>query len=434
MKEQQWTKHVTLRLSDGFYMYRKVFSKDDKSLAGNQGAKTNNLLTRNHSVQTLSWIPNGPTNTSKKPGVYLDRASYNQPPVQLCMTPEYSVTGSKKKGFVGVPTPGRPIPSDVNTPKSLSELDKYHIKSSVSRNEKRQQYPSPYLGPNAISLVKLLIRDARYAQKRRRHREKRERKKKKRRKVITRYPSIHIPSFPLPPIDQIRREFALTEEARLATSNPKNGFIQLTNMIVGAQKQSIGKVYRDDGPFAFIAKACAATLDLFREKMIAKSKDSAIAKFERSSRKHPRELELANALKCIRERHDKVNGEVQKMVKLKEQIVSGKLEAAVCEKIYPLPQAIQETNEFVKEETLQNENLQRSHNTLSKIVMENLTIKLTERWLRFEEESNKRQEQLKMSSVYAREIASAGLPTVRSIVKTLGAISLSKRGVRDNNL
>merc|ERR1719317_694546 len=160
------------------------------------------------------------------------------------MTPDSQAHGPDKKTLAGVRTPRIRIPSNVSTPKSISEVDKYLPKPTEDeRNDKGRQYPSPYLGPNAISLVKLLIKDSKRAQKRRRRRERRERKKK-RHKVITKYPSIHIPSFPLPPIEQLRRKFAVTEEARLVKSNPKNAFVHLTNMIVRAQKKNINNVYR----------------------------------------------------------------------------------------------------------------------------------------------------------------------------------------------
>lgn len=420
MEKQSWKKHVTLRLEDGFYMYRKVFSRDDKELLG---AETNDILIKNHSVKSFNWNPNGVAKLSKKPQGHLESTMNNEPAVQL-MTPDYPAQGPDNKTFASVPTPRSRLPLDVSTPKSLSELYKYRTKpNDKGGNNKKRQHPSPYLGPNAISLVKELIRDDRIAQKRRRRRERREKRKKKRRKVITRYPSIQIPSFPLPPLDQIRRKFAVTKEARLVRSNPKDGLIQLTNMIIKVQKDSITKVYRDDGPFAFIAVASVDTLDLFHKKMVVKSEDPAIAKFEYSSTTLPRELELLNALNCIRKRHKKVSSEIHTMVKLKELMASGRLEASVCEKVYPLPQPVLDTAKFAREQLIQNENLQRSHNTLSKIVMENLTIKLTERWVRFQEESKERQEQLTMSELYNREIASAGLPTVRSIVESLGAIS-----------
>jgi len=422
MEEQKWRKQVTLRLSDGFTMWRKVFSSNDKELSIKQRPEANVAPSTTQRIPSLQ-ILNGAAKHSKKPKGHLDSTMCSEPEVQRSGSTECRVKGSSKKGFASIPTPRKRIPSDASTPKSLSKLDKYpaRAKDNGKNHEKHQRCPSPYLGPNGISLVRQLTRDARKDRKRRRRKERRE-KKKKRRKVITRYPSMHIPCFPLPPIDQLRREFAETKEARLVTSNPKNGLIRLTNMIVEVQKDSIKKVYRNDGPFAFIAQACMETLDLFQKKMVAKTEDTDIAKFKRSSRKQPRELELINALRCIRERREKISAEVREMGKLNESMASGRLEASVCEKVYPLPQPILETAKFVREELIQSENLQNSHNKLSKIVMENLTIKLTERWMQFKKKSKERQVQRTMIELYNREIAGAGLPTVQSIVESLGAI------------
>jgi len=419
MEKQKWRKQVTLRLSDGFTMWRKVFSSDDKELSRKQGAEANDAPCKTQRIRSLQ-ILNGAAGNSKKHKRHLASTIYNEP-VNRSVSADCLVKGSYKS-FASVPTPRKRIPSDASTPKSMSKLNEYPVRpeDDGKNPEKHQRHPSPYLGPNGISLVKQLTRDARKARKRRRRKERRE-KKKKRRKVITRYPAMHIPRFPLPPIDKLRREFANTEEARLITSIPNNGLIRLTNMIVEVQKDSISKVYSNDGPFAFIAQACMETLDLFQKKMIAKCKDTAIAKFKRSSTKQPRELELINALRSIRERRKKITCEAREMEKLNEWMASGRLEASVREKLYPLPQPILETGKFAKEELIQSENLQSSHNRLSKIA-KNLTIKLTERRMLFKKESKERQVQMTMSELYNREIAGAGLPTVQSIMESLGAI------------
>jgi len=423
MKEQQWKKHITIRLSDGFYMYRKVFSPTkDEIPTMNWNAQRNEVGTRINSVETIGWVPGGTTSASRKTEGYLNQSTYNKPAVQLSMTQEYLPSGPDKKSLVGVATPARPIPSDVSTPISLRELNKYLALSyAKSANEKANQFPSPHLGPNPISLARRLLRDARKAQKRKRRRERREEKRKKRRKVITKYHSINIPNFPLPPVAQLRRDFALTKEARQVTSDPKTSFIHLTNMIVGAQKASIKQVYSDDGPFAFIAKACVTTLDLFREKMVAKSEDFGIAKFS-LPQKLPRKLELENALKCIKERHGKLSAEVRTMEELQIKIAGGGLEALVSKRVYPLPQPVPEIAVFAKEEHVWNENLQRSHSAFSEIVIENLTTKLTKRRLLFEEELRERQKQQSMSEMYNREIVSAGIASVRSIMESLVVI------------
>jgi len=421
MEKQKWRKQVTLRLSDGFTMWRKVFSPEDKELSRKQLAEANDAPSKTQSSKSLD-ILNGAARHSKKPKRLLDNTMCREP-VKRSGSTHCLGNGYSNETCASVPTPRKRIPSDVSTPKSMSKLDEYPARPEEDgkNHEKHQRYPSPYLGPNGISLVKQLTSDARKARKRRRRKERRE-KKKKRRKVVTRYPAMHIPRFPLPPIDKLRREFANTKEARLITSNPKSGLIRLTNMIVEVQRDSIRKVYRNDGPFAFIAQACMETLALFQMKMVAKSKDTAIAKFMRSSRKQPRELELINALESIRERREKVTSEVGELEKLNKWMVSGQLEASVCEKLYPLPQPILETGKFVKEKLIQSEDLKSSHNRLSKIVMENLTIKLTERWMLFRKDIKERQVQMTMSELYNREIAGAGLPTVQSIVESLGAI------------
>jgi len=421
MEKQKWRKHITLRLSDGFTMWRKVFSSDDKELSRKQGAEANDAPSKIQRIKSLD-ILNGAARHSKKPKRHLASTMCSEP-AKRSGSMDCVVKGSSIKSIASVPTPRKRIPSDASTPKSMSKLDAYPArqKDDGKNPQNHKRYPSPYLGPNGISLVKQLARDARKARKRRRRKERRE-KRKKRRKVVTRYPAMHIPRFPLPPIDKLRREFATTKEARLITSNPKSGLVRLTNMIVEVQKESIMKVYNNDGPFAFIAQACLETLDLFQKKMVAKIRDTAIAKFKRSSRKQPRELELINALRSIRDRREKIASEVRDMEKLNGWMASGRLEALVCQKMYPLPQPILETGKFLKEEAIQSENLQSSHNRLSKIMMENLTTKLTERWMIFKKESNERQVQMTMSELYNREIAGAGLPTVQSIVESLGAI------------
>jgi len=249
-------------------------------------------------------------------------------------------------------------------------------------------------------------------------------RRKKRRKVITRYPSIVIPSFPVPQPEEIRNNFAKTEEARRAILDPKVAFVHLTKMIVSAQMKSISEVYCCDGPFSFIAKTCLETLNLFQEKMVIRSEDKAVAKFERFSEKLPRELELENAFKCVNDQHAKVAAQISNLNDLKEKIEKGTLVVAVNMRTDRLPELGMEEALFAEEELVQNETLQRHHDKLSDIVLDNLSTKLTKRWLKFQEESKDRQEQLKMRKVYDTEIESAGLQSVGSILESFRVISL----------
>jgi len=249
-------------------------------------------------------------------------------------------------------------------------------------------------------------------------------RRKKRQKVVTRYLSVHIPSFPLPQADDLRRRFALSEEARMASSDPKKAFVRLTHMIVVEQKECISKVYRADGPFAFIAKACLATLDLFEEKLVAKCDDNAIIKFDSFSKKLPRELELADAVKFIKEQHSNVSLEVAKLQEFKEKVEGGSHMTAVYDKICPLPQLKSEESKFVEEELTQNKNLKKRYDKFSEMVLEKLTVNLTQRWLQYKKVMNQRQGQLRMRKVYDREITNAVLPTVDSILSSIRSVTL----------
>jgi len=395
MLEQQWKKKVTVRLSDGFYMYRKVLEQlDENRLSKQKVVQREKIFTRNYNSPTVD-------------GRHTQDEKTNIPDISIPET----------KSFIGLPTPGRPIPSDVSTPISIAHLQKNLPK------DKGQQFPSPYLGPNALSLANQLIKDAKRAEKRKRRREKRAERRKKRQKVITRYLSMHIPSFPLPKADELRRQFVCTEEARLAASNPKNAFVRLTQMIVDSQMKSINQVYGGDGPFSFISKACLGTLDLFQEKLVEYSADNAITRFSSFSRKLPRELELEDAVKCIKERQSNVCSEVANLEDFKEKVECGSHLATLFEKIYPLPQLELEESKFVEEELKGNTNLILSHEKLSQIVLENITVKLTKRWLLYEDVLKERLEQRRMRKVYDREIANVVLPTLETIKGSLRAIS-----------
>jgi len=106
MIEKQYEKDVTLRLSDGFFMYRKLFATIDV----NRLPKGNIAqLNKNHNKKYIPHNVNGPSEENR--------------------TDTQSLTNLKDiipntKCFIGVPTPGRPIPSDVPTPISLGELQK----------------------------------------------------------------------------------------------------------------------------------------------------------------------------------------------------------------------------------------------------------------------------------------------------------------------
>jgi len=411
MLEQQWKKKVTVRLSDGFYMYRKVLEPiNDNRLSKHKVVQREKIFTRNY-------------NSANEDGRHTrdEKASLDKAATQFSNP---GITTPETKSFIGLPTPGRPIPSDVSTPISIAHLQKFLPKECDNlANSKGQQFPSPYLGPNAISLAKQLIRDVKRAEKRKRRREKRAERRKKRQKVITRYLSMHIPSFPLPKADELRRQFVCTEEARLAASNPKNAFVRLTQMIVDSQMKSINQVYGGDGPFSFISKACLGTLDLFQEKLVEYSADNAITRFSSFSRKLPRELELEDAVKCIKERQSNVCSEVANLEDFKEKVECGSHLATLFEKIYPLPQLELEESKFVEEELKGNTNLILSHEKLSQIVLENITVKLTKRWLLYEDVLKERLEQRRMRKVYDREIANVVLPTLETIKGSLRAIS-----------
>jgi len=403
-------------------MYRKILAEiEDNGQTKNKALQTEKVLTRNSCSQTERMILCRDNNLRK---LETDRSHGPcQTSAKLVLTLGNKFT--ETKSFSGVPTPGRPIPSDVSTPISVSEFQTWVSKQQDGQvNEKGQQFPSPYLGPNAMSLAKQLILESERAEKRKRRRERRMKRRKKRRKVITRYPLIHIPSFPIPHPDDLTRRFTLTDEARMASSDPKKAFVHWTNMIVNAQKCSIIKAYSYNGSFGFISEGCIATLDLFREKMIAKSNDKAIANFASCSRKLPRELELLNSLKCINERFAKVSVENRKMKELKVMVEEGSIKEAIFQRVYPLPVVELEEAKLVKEELVRTENLLVNRNKLSDIVLGNLTVKVTERWLRFKELAEDQQEQFKMHEVYNNEIANAVVPTVESILEILGAISL----------
>jgi len=329
------------------------------------------------------------------------------------------------KSFFGVPTPGRPIPSDISTPISVSEFQLWLSKWQDEQvNEKGQQFPSPYFGPNDMSLAKQLIKESEKAEKRKMRRVKRTARRKKRRKVITRYPLVHIPSFPIPQPDELRMRFAFTEEARMVSSDPKKAFVHLTKMIVEAQKGCIIKAYCKNGPFTFISEACVEILDLFQEKMIAKSNDTAVAWFGGCPRVFPQELELLNALKCINKRFAEVSAENRKMRELKVMLEEGSIKKAIIQRVYPLPVMELEDAKLEKEELACNKNLLVSRENLSDIVLGNLTVKFTERWIRLKKLKEDQQKQFKMREIYNSEIANTVVKTVGSILELLRAICL----------
>jgi len=147
------------------------------------------------------------------------------------------------------------MPSDISTPISVSEFQTWISKcqDDAQVNEKGQQFPSPYLGPNAMSLAKQLIRESERAEKRKRRRAERMERRKKRRKVIMRYPLVHIPCFPIPQPDVLRTRFVFFWKPEwLLSSDPKNAFVHLTKIIVKAQKEFIIKAYCKNGPFTFL--------------------------------------------------------------------------------------------------------------------------------------------------------------------------------------
>jgi len=165
-------------------------------------------------------------------------------------------------------------------------------------------------------------------------------------------------------------------------------------------------------------------LDLFQEKMNAKSDDTAVAQFRGCSRMLPRELELLNALKCIKERFAKVIVENRKKRELKVMVTQGSIKDAVIQRVYPLPVVELEEANFVKEELACNKNLLVSRDRLSDIVFNNLTDKLSERWIRLKKIEEDQQKQFKMREIYNSEIANTDVPTVGLILEILGAMLL----------
>jgi len=148
-------------------------------------------------------------------------------------------------------------------------------------------------------------------------------KKKKRRKVVTQYPNFQVPAFPTPNMNHVHMAFKDTPEAHDAKADPKAAFLTLTKMIVGAHKLEIQKVYKKSGPFGFLAEALCENLDLFERK--AGNIDPNIVRFKRSLELNVRELEVKNAVKCIRKKREAIKREIEKMTTLRNAKMDGSL-------------------------------------------------------------------------------------------------------------
>jgi len=414
MSRTVWKKEITLRLTDGFYMFKKVPEDPEKVLITERGAlkkntKLEKMLPANEYTQTESYTP------YSLPDPYDQHSPVKKTPskFRLSVAPVVSTpltTTTKRYGQFNNLTPR----------KSWTDSRKWI-------STKGFQFPSPKLGTKlsplseqyALMAIKKRKREAR---KRRRRWRFSEKKKRKRRKVVTVYPASHLPLFSLTKFDEVRRGFAETEEARCAKTKPKAAFRKLTEILTESQKRAISDMDTTSGVFKFIVHSCCSYLDLFLQKIGDNSLGRAEVSFKRLAETWPRELEIMNALDCIKNRRTKMSLEIQKMILLKQRIIDGSLKAALHEKIYPLPKQLTEWHWSTEAELAQSE-LPRHHDKLSNIINGVVTPQLSNRWLAVKLEAERKNCDARMSELYKNEIANAGLPTVESVLRSFCVMS-----------
>lgn len=349
---RSWKRQITLRLPDGFYMFKRVPS-------AKAAAPTNPPTPPKPALRRLPGDP-----VQKNPPPILPYGSQApshivagnvqtprlNPDLQID-TPNYGVQGTDDfKSAPSRPAESRqplpPPPEDAEDPDALAKNKGY-------------QHPSPEPRAAHIPLSKKLERDAEKQERKRRRKEKKKKKKRKRkgapqpaarkkRKVLTRtyYPEFEVPAFPSSRINEVHEAFAETTEASLSKEQPKLAFLKLTTMLIASHKKQCKKVYAP--PFDFLCEVLLSSLDLFEGKI--KDINDEHIKFTQNSGPSSHELELRNALKCVRKRRAITRTRTEEMVTLVESIKDGSRRREVEERLGPIPQPILASEEETTEQ------------------------------------------------------------------------------------
>lgn len=415
MSRTVWKKEITVRLTDGFYMFKKV-PEDPENVfvierdALKKNSKLEKMLPANKYTQTKGITPYSPPDRDNQ------FSSVKKTPTKSRVTcaPVVSTpltTTLKRYGQFNTLPPR----------KSWTDCGKWN-------STKGFQFPSPRLGtkfsPLSEQLAKIALKKRkRQARKRRRRERSSEKKWRKRRKLVTVYPVPHLPLFSLTKSDEVRRGFVETEEARYAKTKPKAAFRKLTEMLIESQKRAVSDIYTTSGAFKFIGNSCCSYLDLFFQKIGDNSLARAKVSFKQFAETRPRELELMNALVSIKNQRTKMNLEIKKMILLKQRILDGSLKAALHDKIYPWPKQLAECQWSTEAELAQNATLPRHHDKLSNIITGIVTPQLSKRWLAVKFEAERKNSDARMTELYQNEIANAGLPTVESVIQSFCVMS-----------